>query len=285
LSAMEKGLIWIELEDGLRRPGCPICAILAQGTRRNFSFFLNDGVLDPGMRLRLVESGGWCARHMVLLLNVESREWPDHMGSATVFESLLEMAERRLAEALRGLRRRRASAASRSRRRTIQHACDALRSRKACPACESEAEREASYLGFFIDALFNPALTLEMKALYAGSEGLCYRHLVGCLERCASPDQVNELAELEQPKLAALTRQVSEYLRKHEHRYREEPFGEEVDAWARAARKLAGYQPAGLDLQELADAARRKETRAKERSKSALHTASPGEREGNDRPL
>jgi len=282
---MEKGLIWIELEDGLRRPGCPICGILAEGTRRNFSFFLNDGVLDPGMRLRLVESGGWCARHMMLLLNVEAREYPDHMGSATVFESLLEMAHRCLAEALRSLRRRQTSAASRSRRRAIQRARDALRPRKACPACESEAEREASYLGFFIDALFDPALGLEMKALYSGSEGLCYRHLIGCLERCASPEQVNELAELEQSKLASLTREVSEYLRKHEHRHREEPFGDEVDAWARAARKLAGYQPAGLDLQELADAARRKETRAKERSRGALRTTSPGEREGNDRPL
>jgi len=59
LSAMEKGLIWIELEDELRRPGCPICSIVEEGTRRNFSFFLNEGVLDPGMRLRLVESGGW----------------------------------------------------------------------------------------------------------------------------------------------------------------------------------------------------------------------------------
>ena len=285
MSAMEKGLIWIELEDGLRRPGCPICGILAEGTRRNFSFFLNDGVLDPGMRLRLVESGGWCGRHTLLLLNVESREYADHMGYATVLESLLEIAEGRLAEALRGLRRRQASAASRSRRRTIQRACDALRPHKACPACESEEKREASYLGFFIDALFNPALAPEMKALYAGSEGLCYRHLIGCLERCASPDQANELAGLEKQKLTALSKEVSEYLRKHEHRYREEPFGDEIDAWARAARKLAGYQPAGLDLQELADAARRKETRARERSKGALHTASPGEREGNDRPL
>jgi hypothetical protein len=282
---MEKGLIWIELEDGLRRLGCPICSIVAESTRRNFSFFLEEGVLDPGMRLRLFESGGWCVRHTLLLLNVESREWPDHMGSATVFESLVEMAERRLAEALRGLRRRRAPATSRSRQRAVRHAGDALRPRKACPACETELECEASYLVFFTDALFDPVLGPEMKTLYASSEGLCYRHLVGCFERCASPDQVSQLAELEQQKLVALTKEVSEYLRKHEHRYRAEPFGDEVDAWARAARKLAGYQPAGLDLQELADAAKRKETRAKERSKGALHAASPGEHEGNDRPV
>lgn len=282
---MKKGLIWMELEDGFREPGCPICNILAQGARRYFSFFLNDSVLDPGARLQLIESVSWCARHTLLLLTVESREWPDHMGSATIFESLLEATQRRLTEARQSLRRRQTSAASRSRRRAIQRARDALRPRKACPACESEAEREASYLDFFIDALFDPALELEMKALYSGSEGLCYRHLIGCLERCASPEQANELAELEQPKLASLTREVSEYLRKHDHRYREEPFGDEVDAWARAARKLAGYQPAGLDLQELADAARREETRANERRRGALHTASPGEREGNDRPL
>ena len=40
LSAMEKGLIWIELEGGLRQLGCPICNVLAQGSERI------EGVLD-----------------------------------------------------------------------------------------------------------------------------------------------------------------------------------------------------------------------------------------------
>ena len=280
---MEKGLIWIELEDGLRRPGCPICGVLAAGTRRNFSYFLTDSVLDPGIRLRLVESGGWCARHMMLLLNVEAREYPDHMGSATVFESLLEMADRRLGDALRSLRRQ-VPPASRSIRRALRRICDALRPQRACPACESEAEREASYLGFFTDTLFDPALGGEMKALYASSEGLCYRHLIGCLERCASPEQVKELAELERQKLAALARELGEYLRKHEHRYREEPFGDELDAWARAARKLAGYQPVGSDIQDLAEAGRRRELRARLRARAGT-TERQGGNDGETRSV
>jgi hypothetical protein len=260
-SGMDKGLIWIELEDGFAEPGCPICNILAHGTRRYFSFFLNDSVLDPGARLRLVESVSWCARHTLLLLTVESREWPDHMGSATIFESLLEAARRRLTDALPSLRHSPAPAKARGRQRIAGRIADGLRPRRPCPVCQSETERESSFQGFFISTLFDTALGQEMKALYLDSEGLCYRHLVGCLEHCAAPEQIRELIEIEQRKLSTLVSEVSDYLRKHEHRYRSEPFGEEIDAWARAARKLAGHYPENASLRRLIDLTRREEKR------------------------
>jgi hypothetical protein len=258
---MEKGLIWIELEDGFREPGCTICNILAQGARRYFSFFLNDSVLDPGARLQLIESVSWCARHTLLLLTVESREWPDHMGSATIFESLLETTQRRLTQARQGLRNQQAPARARSWQRIASRIADSLRPRRACPVCESEAERESSFEDFFVSTLFDPALGQEMRELYLNSEGLCYRHLVGCVGRCASGKQVGELIEVERQKLGALASEVSDYLRKHEHRHRSEIFGEEIDAWGRAARKLAGHFPESASLRQLIDLTKRREKR------------------------
>ena len=112
-----------------------------------------------------------------------------------------------------------------------------------------------------MSTLFDPALGQEMKELYLGSEGLCYRHLIGCIGRCASPEQIGELLETEQQKLGALVSEVSDYLRKHEHRYHHEAFGEEIDAWARAARKLAGQQLENANLRQLIDLSRRREKR------------------------
>jgi hypothetical protein len=39
--------------------------------------------------------------------------------------------------------------------------------------------------------------------------------------------------------------ELAEIIRKHDYRYRDEPWGPEKDAWSRAAAKLAGEQPEG----------------------------------------
>ena len=258
---MNKGLTWITLRQGLEESGCPICNILADGTRRNFSYFLDEGVLDPEMRLRLIESNGWCPRHTLLLLTVEQEQHPDHLGSATVYESLLEAVQRRLDEACRDLRKSVSPPSARRRRQITLRVADSLLPRSQCPACESEEQREDAEAGFLVETLFDPELGAEFRRLYRKSEGLCYRHLVGCLQRCAGPEQAAALLDLERPKWRLLAAEVIEYARKHEHRYHQEPFGGDIDAWARAARKLAGHWPTGLSLERLIAVTKKREAR------------------------
>jgi len=258
---MNKGLTWITLRQGLEEPRCPICNILAEGTRRSFSYFLDEGVLDPEMRVRLIESNGWCPRHTLLLLTVEREQHPDHLGSATVYEGLLEAVQRRLEKARHRLREPTTQVSPRRKRQQVRRVADTLSSSSPCPACESEEQREDAEVGFLVDTLFDPQLGPELKEFYEKSEGLCYRHLVGCLQRCASPDQAAELLDLERPKWHSLAAEVVDYARKHEHRYHQEPFGDEIDAWARAARKLAGHRPTGPSLEQLVAVTRRREAR------------------------
>jgi len=258
---MNKGLIWITLRQGLEEPGCPICNILADGTRRGFSYFLDEGVLDPEMRVRLIESNGWCPRHTLLLLTVEREQHPDHLGSATVYESLLEAVQRRLDEARREVRKSVSPPSARRRRQNVRRVVDSFLPRSQCPACDSEAQREDAEAGFLVETLFDPELGPELKQLYENSEGLCYRHLIGCLRRCASPEQAAELLDLERPKWRLLAAEVVDYARKHEHRYHQEPFGDEIDAWARAARKLAGHWPTELSLERLIAVTKKREAR------------------------
>ena len=258
---MNKGLTWITLRQGLEEPGCPICNILAEGTRRSFSYFLDEGVLDPEMRVRLIESNGWCPRHTLLLLTVEREQHPDHLGSATVYEGLLEAVQRRLEKARHRLREPTTQVSPRRKRQQVRRVADTLSSSSPCPACESEEQREDAEVGFLVDTLFDPQLGPELKEFYEKSEGLCYRHLVGCLQRCASPDQAAELLDLERPKWHSLAADIVDYARKHEHRYHQEPFGDEIDAWARAARKLAGHRPTGPSLEQLVAVTRRREAR------------------------
>jgi hypothetical protein len=258
---MNKGLIWITLRQGLEEPGCPICNILADGTRRSLSVFLYEEVNDPEMRLRLIESNGWCPHHTLLLLTVEHQEQPDHLGSAIVYESLLEAAHHRLDEARRRYGRSAPEQGVRRRRRELLEIASALGPPRACPACESEEEREEAETGFFVETLFDPDLGVEFRQLYEKSEGLCYRHLVGCLRRCVTREQAAELLDLERPRWRSLAAEAVDYARKHEHRHHHEPFGSEIDAWARAARKLAGHRPPGTSLERLIALTRKREVR------------------------
>jgi len=258
---MNKGLTWITLRQGLEEPGCPICNILADGTRRNFSYFLDEGVLDPEMRVRLIESNGWCPRHTLLLLTIEREQHPDHLGSATVYEGLLEAVQRRLDEARHDLREPTTQVSARRKRQEVRRVADTLSSRSPCPVCESEEQREDAEAGFFVETLFDPELGAEFRHLYEKSEGLCYRHLVGCLQRCAGPEQAAALLDLERLKWRALAAEVIQYARKHEHRHHQEPFGNEIDAWARAARKLAGHWPTELSLERLIAVTKKREAR------------------------
>jgi len=257
---MDKGLTWIEIKQGLREAGCPLCNIRDDGTRRNFSFFLDEGVLDPGVRQRLIASGGWCPRHTRLLLTVESRELPDHMGTATIFESLVGAAKHRLDRASKLLPASDTGGARRW-RGLVQRFSARLRPPARCPACEAEETREDWLRESFVQTLFDPNLGSEARALYEASEGLCYPHLAGCAEHCATPDQVLELIALEGPKLERLGAELGEYLRKHEAVHREEPLGATIDSWARAARKLAGSEPPGVALERLVETAKRREAR------------------------
>ncbi len=258
---MNKGLTWIALRQGLEEPGCPICNILAEGTRRQLSVFLDEEVTAPDMRRRLIESNGWCPHHTLVLFTIEHQEHPDHLGSATVYESLLEAALHRLDEARRKLGRPVPEERLRRRRRELLEVANALAVARPCPACESEEERETAEAGFFVETLFDPDLGTEFRQMHQKSDGLCYRHLIGCLRRCATREQAAELLDLERPKWLSLTAEVVGYARKHEHRYHEEPFGSEIDAWARAARKLAGHRPPGTGLERLIDLTRKREAR------------------------
>ena len=143
----------------------------------------------------------------------------------------------------------------------LQEVASALAAIRRCPVCESEEQAEDAEAGFLVETLFHPELGGELRELYERSEGLCYRHLLACLRRCAGPEQAAALLDLEQPKLAALEEAVAEYARKHEYRYHHEPFGDETDAWARAARKLSGYRPPGTSLERLVALTRRRKAR------------------------
>jgi hypothetical protein len=66
---------------------------------------------------------------------------------------------------------------------------------------------------------------------------ICIRHLPGVVRRAAPAAVILERQEAELREVAWL---LSEYHRKRDYRYKDEPKGEEQGAWRRALKVLAG---------------------------------------------
>ena len=81
------------------------------------------------------------------------------------------------------------------------------------------------------------------QTAYAGSDGLCLRHLRLTLAESDSETHRWLLVETD-TRLQTLQRDLSEYIRKHSWKFRDEPVSEaERQSWIRAVAWLRGEKP------------------------------------------
>ena len=59
----ERHVNWFALEKACAQPGCPVCAIVADRSRRYIDNMLFEHVSDRGFRAQYRESGGFCPDH------------------------------------------------------------------------------------------------------------------------------------------------------------------------------------------------------------------------------
>jgi len=60
------------------------------------------------------------------------------------------------------------------------------------------------------------------------------------IRKGVNSDVVQSVLSIERKKISQLVGELREFIRKHDYRYSEEPFGKERDAWIRAVEKLNG---------------------------------------------
>jgi hypothetical protein len=69
------------------------------------------------------------------------------------------------------------------------------------------------------------------------------RHFVEVALLCESPELLRILLQRQRQGLLSLLRDLREFLRKVDYRYRDEPKGPEQDAWLRALERFSGRRP------------------------------------------
>jgi hypothetical protein len=205
-------MVYFDVKEALGEPGCAVCRLVAIATDRYLRSLLHESVNNPGVRERLRASRGFCREHSWQL-----QRRGDPLGISIFWRDLLMQASESGDGPQHGKGKGRIA---------------------VCPACEVAGEAERRYLETLVEHLASGSLRRE----YDASPGLCLPHLRKAL-RQGSAGARAFLLESEAAKLSGLSQELAEVIRKHDYRFREEPWGAERDAWIRATSKLAGEPP------------------------------------------
>jgi hypothetical protein len=186
-------------------------------------------VTDPIVRDRLRASLGFCPRHVRVACAIAGRRG-DQLGIAILYEDFVRLACERAIDAA-GLGR-----LTRSRGRWRARA-DRLDPSAPCLACE--AADGAATTGLRVLMAAEPGGRIDRHARRR-DRAVCLPHLATGLRLAREAEHARRLLDLFLRGAEEVRADLSELIRKHDHRHAGEPTGEEAGSWTRAPRLIVG---------------------------------------------
>jgi hypothetical protein len=230
---MRRTSTYHDLLEAFRSDGCPVCRLALDGVRKHLAAINYEAVNDPQTRDRLRDSRGFC--------NLHAHQWlgiAHVLSTATLYEDLVG----RLHSELGQLSAPRGSTLSATVRRRASRAAKSPSARRVftastqCPACETRDQSEAAAIRTLVDAVDEPVFANGLSS----SAGLCLPHLDQALGSSQNQTTFNVLRDVSSNHLIRLRDQLREIIRKHDHRFTDEPVGDERGAAERAVVTITG---------------------------------------------
>jgi len=202
-----------------------------EGADEFLGWLVARGQADSSLMARLEGAYGLCPRHTWQLVRGgdagQLSALYQHLVRTTI--KRLEAAQRALTRPLWGLQ------AKTSRRRRLLAARDLLRPRGPCLACEHQERVVQQVIGDLVTAVS----TYQFQKEGHGFPSLCLSHFFHAVGQ-ADGEAALVLLRAKRRTLQNLAEELGEYARKLDHRFRDEPKGEEQTAWLRAIRLFTG---------------------------------------------
>jgi hypothetical protein len=251
---VEKNLLTIKVLEAVEKSdSCPLCYLWLEHESRHLKYLLtNEMTMDPGFREKVLSSRGFCNRHTHLLYETASGVGTeDGLGYSLYMQSIVEEICHGLKSLLlsnientawkniilRWWRRRQAI------KLMAEKADKAYYGEGLCPVCESLWTFDQIYLYTLLQMLDDKDFREEFKTKW-----LCLPHFLSALRLAGksnlkSPAEVvHALIEIEVSLLERLSQLLSEFIRKHDWRFRDGPRGPEIGANSLASSILAGVE-------------------------------------------
>ena len=224
---------WGAFEKALKRRGCPVCQVLREWEQRSLFSFLYEGMMSPPFCQKFLDGGGFCARHFFMVTHLGTNFW-----SVGAFE-VANLCVPLVAKAIMGITR---SAKSRSKPRAGLLFRRPARSQPIAPGhgcifCLEIRDTEQGLIGVLEKLADEEDFGRQISA-----NGLCLRHGRKAMESWKQASKRGWLQDLMLRHAVELAGDLKEFIRKHEHRYRQEAIGREADAVRRTMEFLIGLE-------------------------------------------
>jgi hypothetical protein len=197
---------------------CPLCRVAHKADREYAWQFSDERSNDGAVVDQVSEAFGFCAEHVEMLRRIDMESMHSTLAISTMF-----------ADAFAGI-------AAELGRLTP----DADFHRERCPACASRGAYLHKNAVYLLDLL---ATSHADRQSFEASPGLCFPHFEVVWELASAPTERELLLEVQRTATGSLLRDLTEHVRKHNHKYSHEPAGLEYDAWQRAINLTAGWSP------------------------------------------
>jgi hypothetical protein len=211
-------LIRAQIIKGMGKSGCPICNLMHDAERKYINHVIYEMVNNPFYRKKLRESGGFCAYHSWLLVDlIESNMIPEKIGASIITKDLLEDflikidKEDFQKDYKKGL----------------------------CPVCEDIASLENSYIIEIVSWL--RINCKEFLKEYENSKSiLCWKHFIKIRERIENGECRERFSEIQKSKIKSVLGLIDSYLDKSRYDAKESISVEESEAYRLAIEILKG---------------------------------------------
>jgi hypothetical protein len=208
---------FFEFRLACHKPGCPICTLIQRVGTQYIEGIYSESLLDPNIRLKLVDSLGLCYEHTWRSIDLKLS---DALGHAILFKDLIKDVLNKL---------------KRFELKTGAQLTDGMDAVASCPVCRIEHETEERV----IDSIKSALRTQDFLADFSQSSGICVPHLKPLL-RNLDAKQRAIIVEHQYLCLERLQGELAEFIRKSDYRFRDELMGEEGDSYKRAADIMIG---------------------------------------------
>ncbi len=236
---------YFELVEAQAMSGCPVCRLVYKATDRYLDGLIYEAVLDPDVRAKTKRSRGFCAEHAEMLRRRPGRALGVALIYRDIIRTLADIASSAHFEPTpqqqpRGfVARIRQGARSRWFGNLV---IPRLAAQQPCPACAIGEEAEKQYIGLLLAHLDDE----KLYRAYSEGEGLCLEHLLAAIAQAPDEAVYRRLADPQIARYRAMVADLDEFIRKRDHRFRQEKYGEEGDVWLRAMNAVTGGAGMGL---------------------------------------
>ena len=229
---MNKDRIYFVFLETLEKSGCPICHLVVDDSRGYLDSLMYERVLDVPTRLGVMDSFGFCNWHTWQTPALPPVCAPT-VGFSIFASDLLRKFDLLTQATLDKTQKRRIWKIP---LKGAMKRLSSLMKVNACPVCVHVARGESYYLKELADFIEEE----QFLSAYKRSDGICLPHFFSLERRLSDHANFPVLERLQLEKVQSLRNTLDEFIRKQDHRFRDEITSSEASAWRTAMELLAG---------------------------------------------